>query len=55
MLTEKEQSVLVLIVKILPMLPESMRNYLLGYGEALVDVRQDYEKKMKELEKKLSA
>lgn len=55
MLDEKQKATLDLITSVLPLLPKPMLDYLLGYGEAFIDVRQDYEKKIKELEKKLSA
>lgn len=40
-MSEKEKETLKTLEKILPVLPKSKQDYLLGYGDALSDMKQN--------------
>lgn len=40
-MSDREREVMETLSKILPQLPESKQNYLLGYGEAIADMKKN--------------
>lgn len=43
-MSEKEKKVMETLKRVLPELPKSRRDYLLGYGDAILDIRKGEDK-----------